>query len=82
MASKSKPMDAQWEPVKAAPGLMDQLKYCAQKITVYAIANLVLFVWQQKGLLDSSAAVPAMWICALLCGVAIGRCMVRGVREC
>ena len=78
MASKSKPMDAQWHPVKSKPSFMDLVKATAKEVSLYAILNLVLFIWQQKELLASSAAVPAMWFCALLGGLSLGKCLARG----
>lgn len=79
MASKSKPMDAHWEPVK--PTTIDRLKDCLSRMSVYAAANLILFYWQQAGLLADKAAVPAMWVCALLAGYQLGKCVARGLRD-
>lgn len=79
MASKSKPMDAQWQPVK--PNTLDRLQDCAKSVSVYAAANLILFYWQQAELLADKAAVPAMWVCALLAGYQLGKCVARGLRE-
>lgn len=78
MASKSNPADAQWEPVKGKPTPLDMLKDCAQHVGLYAALNLVLFWWQAVGYLDSKAAVPAMWVCALAAGWSAGRCFSRG----
>lgn len=77
MASKSKPMDAQWEPVK--PTTMDRLQDCAKSVGLYAALNLVLFWWQQAGYLDSKVAVPAMWVCALVAGYQVGKCITKGM---
>lgn len=79
MASKSKPMDAHWEPVK--PNALGRLQDCAKSVSVYAAANLILFYWQQAGLLADKAAVPAMWVCALLAGYQLGKCVARGLRD-
>lgn len=81
MPTKSKPMDAQWRPIpsKAAPTVA-LLKQCAQDAGGYALLNTVLFAWQQMGLLDTKAAVPAMWVCALLAGYQLGKCIAKGVR--
>lgn len=81
MASKSKPMDAQWEPVKGNPTPLDRLGECAKSVSLYAALNLVLFWWQQAGYLDSKAAVPAMWVCALLAGYQVGKCITRGCKN-
>lgn len=79
--SKSKPLDAAWHPVptKETPA-MSRLKICVKSAGGYALMNIVLFVWQQKGLLANEAAVPAMWICALLAGYQLGKCIAKGVR--
>lgn len=81
MTSKSKPMDAQWAPVKTKPTTLDLAKDCAKSVSLYAALNLVLFYWQQAELLADEAAVPAMWVCALLAGYALGKCVARGVRD-
>lgn len=72
--SKSKPMDAQWEPVKGNPTPLKRLEVCAKRVGLYAVLNIVLFWWQQAGYLDGKVAVPAMWVCALLAGYQIGKC--------
>lgn len=79
MASKAKPMDAQWQPVK--PNTLDKLQDCAKSVSLYAALNLVLFYWQQKGLLATQAATPAMWVCALLAGFSLGKCVARGLQN-
>lgn len=81
MTSKAKPMDAQWTPVKTKPTALDLAKDCAKSVSLYAALNLVLFYWQQNGLLADKAAVPAMWVCALLAGYALGKCVARGLRD-
>ena len=57
----------------------DSSKVTLPKISIsrYAGLNLVLFWWQQADLLADKAAVPAMWVCAILMGAGIGRC-IRG----
>ena len=79
--NKSKPMDAAWAPIpnKATPAVA-MMKKCARDAGVYALLNLILFIWQQKGLLADAAAVPAMWVCALLAGYQLGKCIAKGVR--
>lgn len=81
MASKSKPMDAQWEPVKGKPTTLDRIQACAKSVCLYATINLVLFYWQQSGLLADKAATPAMWVCALLAGYQLGKCIARGYQD-
>lgn len=77
--SKNKPVDAQWEPVKGKPTFLDLLSECARNTCAYAAVNLILFYWQQNGLLAPSAATPAMWVCALLTGVSLGKAIAKSV---
>lgn len=76
MASRNKPMDARWEPVPENRKPFN-IKECVFRVLPYAGLNLVLFWWQQADLLADKAAVPAMWVCAILMGAGIGRC-IRG----
>lgn len=69
MASRNTPEDARWEPVPENRKPFN-IKECVFRVLPYAGLNLVLFWWQQ-------AAVPAMWVCAILMGAGIGRC-IRG----
>ena len=59
------------EPVKVVTSL-DKLKACAKWGGIFGGLNMLLFYWQQAGLLDSKAAVPSMIVCALLAGLSIG----------
>lgn len=59
---------------------MELLRECARKVGLYAVLNLVLFWWRAAGYLDSRMAVPAMWVCALLGGVAFGKFCVIGYK--
>jgi hypothetical protein len=52
---------------------MAKLKACAKGAWLYGCISLLLFWWQQAGLLDSRAAVPSFIVLALLVGVQIGR---------
>lgn len=51
---------------------MAKLKACAKGAWLYGCISLLLFWWQQAGLLDSRAAVPSFIVLALLAGVQIG----------
>ncbi len=66
---------------KRKPTALDLAKDCVKSVFLYATLNIILFIWQQKGLLESSAAVPAMWVCALLAGFALGKCVARGLQN-
>ena len=81
MTSKSTPIPAHWDLVGKRPTVLDMIKDGARRVSVYAIANLVLFWWQQADLLADQAAIPAMWVCALLGGVELGKCIARGLRD-
>lgn len=59
MASRNKPMDARWEPVPENRKPFN-IKGCVFRVLPYAGLNLVLFWWQQAGLLADRAAVPAL----------------------
>lgn len=73
MAKKyKKPINAYWEPVKEPKSGKKRLESCVKWVALFAALNLVLFYWQQKGLLADSAGIPAMWVCALLGGCGIG----------
>lgn len=63
------------------PTTIDLAKDCAKSVSLYAALNLVLFYWQQKGLLATQAATSAMWVCALLAGYQLGKCVARGLRD-
>ena len=83
MASRSKLVDARWKPMPEKWEPMPEnrkpfnIKECVFRVLPYAGLNLVLFWWQQADLLADKAAVPAMWVCAILMGAGIGRC-IRG----
>ena len=51
---------------------MAKVTGCAKGVWLYGCISLLLFWWQQAGLLDSRAAVPSFIVLALLAGVKIG----------
>lgn len=63
------------------PSPLALVKRCAKRAGLFAVLNLVLFWWQQADLLADQAAIPAMWVCALLGGVELGKCIARGLRD-
>jgi hypothetical protein len=69
----SKPVDAQWEPVKPDPNWMDKLKGCVKSVAIFGCLGLLFFYWQQTGQMDSSAAVPSMCACTALAGLGVGK---------
>lgn len=52
---------------------MARLKACAKGVGLYGGISLLLFWWQQTGMLASKAAVPSFIVLALLAGLKIGR---------
>ena len=74
---KDEAVNAKWEPVfefpKKDPDLIDKLKACAKCAFVCGGLNMLLLYWQQTGQMASSAAVPSMCVCMLICGIGIGR---------
>lgn len=72
-----KALDASWVPVKAEPTELRRLAECAKQTVLYGGISVVLFWWQQVGLLASKAAVPSFIFIALLVGINIGRYMPR-----
>ena len=67
----SKPMDAEYEPVKTWYGTntVNMVKW----VVVFMGLEYLLFYWQQTGQMESSAAMPSMIACALLAGVSVGK---------
>jgi hypothetical protein len=73
----SKTMDAQWEPVQHAPSWMDSLKGCAKSVMLFGGLSVLVFYWQQAGLMAESIAVPSMCVCTALAGLGVGK-NIRG----
>ena len=70
---KDKPIASQWQPPKPAPNWMDRLKGCAKRTALFSGLCILIFYWQQTGLMESAAAVPSMLACMLFAGVSIGK---------
>ena len=69
--STSKPMDAEYEPVKT---WYDEKTVNLVKWGVLFIGlEYLVFYWQQTGQMQESAAMPSMIVCALLAGVSVGK---------
>lgn len=73
-----KAMDAQWEPARPEPNWMDNLKSCAKSVLLFGGLSLLIFYWQQMGLMASSIAVPSMCVCTALAGWGAGRTVRKG----
>lgn len=73
--------DAKWEPVKAVPNWTDNLMNCAKSALLFGGLNLLIFYWQQTGLMAESIAVPSMCVCAFLAGFGVGKHIVKECRR-
>lgn len=69
--------DAEWEPAPHEPTQMEILKASAKSVLLFGGLNLLIFYWQQAGLMASSIAVPCMCICAALAGLGVGKNAAR-----
>ena len=69
--STSKPMDAEYEPVKTwyDAKTVNMVKWVA----VFMGLEYLFFYWQQTGQMQSTAAMPSMIVCALLVGISVGK---------
>lgn len=76
--STEKPVTAQWEPVKPNPNWMDKLKACVIWAGGFGGLTLLVFTWQQAGLMDASVALPTMLTCAVLAGWGLGKNVMGG----
>lgn len=69
--STSKPMDAEYEPVKT---WHDEKTVNLVKWAVLFIGlEYLVFYWMQTGQMAESAAMPSMIVCALLAGISVGK---------
>lgn len=69
--------DAQYEPERPAPNTLDKLKAAAKGSLMSSSLCLLIFYWQQTGLMDPAAALPSMLACMLLTGVSIGKVITK-----
>lgn len=70
--------DAMRQPVKPDPNWLDRLKAYVKWSVLFGGLNMLVFYWQQAGLMAESIAVPCMWVCCVLAGYGIGKNVVRG----
>ena len=73
----NKALDTKFEPARPAPNAMDKLKAAAKGSLLTSALCLLVFYWQQTGLMDSAAALPSMLACMLLTGVNIGKAVTK-----
>ncbi len=64
--------NGKWEPVKEHTW-MDNLKSCVKWAGCFGGLSLLVFYWQQAGLMANSIAVPTMCVCTCLAGWGVGR---------
>ena len=67
----SKPMDAEYEPVKN--WYDEKVVNCVKWFLIFAGLEYLVFYWVQTGQMQESAAIPSMIVCALLAGVSVGK---------
>lgn len=72
--------DAEYQPVKHDPNWLDYLKASVKHIAIFGGLNLLIFYWQQAGLMDASIAIPSMCVCAVLAGFGVGKNTAKGDR--
>ena len=67
----SKPMDAEYEPVKTwyDEKAVNMVKW----VVIFMGLEYLFFYWQQTGQMQESAAMPSMIVCALLAGISVGK---------
>ena len=67
----SKPMDAEYEPVKN--WYDEKTVNCVKWFLIFAGLEYLVFYWMQTGEMKESAAMPSMIVCALLAGISVGK---------
>ena len=72
-AKSNKPLYAEWEPARPRPNFYDKLKRCAKSVAIFGGLNILVFYWQNSGLMADSIALPCMIVCAVLAGFGVGK---------
>ena len=67
----SKPMDAEYEPVKN--WYDEKTVNCVKWFLIFAGLEYLVFYWVQTGQMQESAAMPSMIVCAMLAGISVGK---------
>lgn len=80
VAAKDIPVQAQWEPEKPAPDMMDKLKSIVKDVSIYAVISLLLFWWKQTGRLEETTAWYALIIGVGMVFFSIGKHCRGGVK--
>ena len=69
----AKPITAQWEPVKSEPNFLDKLKSCVMAVAPCSCLTMLVWYWNEAGLMAESIAIPSMIVSACLAGLGIGK---------
>ncbi len=67
----SKPMDAEYEPVKT--WYDEKAVNLVKWVVLFVGLEYLVFYWMQTGQMQESAAMPSMLVCALLAGLSVGK---------
>lgn len=70
-----------FETQKSEPTFFDNLKASAKSALTFGGLNILLFYWEQIGLMDESIAVPSMCVCAALAGWGVGKAFAKECRR-
>lgn len=74
------PKEGEWNPIKPDANWLDKLKSCAMWAVGFGGLCMLLFYWEQAGLMAESIAVPSIAVCASLAGFGIGKSTIGRVR--
>lgn len=65
---------AEYAPVaNKTPSLRDRLLGCIKWAATFGGLNMLIWYWETAGLMDTSIAVPCMWVCCFLAGFGVGK---------
>lgn len=67
----SKPMDAEYEPVKT--WYDEKTVNLVKWVVLFVGLEYLVFYWMQTGQMQESAAMPSMIVCAMLAGISVGK---------
>lgn len=70
-----------FESEKSEPTFFDNLKASAKSALTFGGLNILIFYWEQIGLMDASVAVPSMCVCAALAGYGVGKVFAKECRR-
>lgn len=67
------PVEAQWQPEKPAPDMMEKLKMVVKDVFVFAAISILLFWWKQTGRLEETTAWYALIVSMGMVFFSIGK---------